>query len=147
MNWKLINRCLTSRLARVPTYTIIFISGSHFLNSLAQFDKVDNGTTTRKGPWICWAFCIRNRNTCLYYIIRAFLTKQIIDTIPVENQALIPTEQFSQDPFHRLKWHLYHFSSFKCNEHSFRRPKNEQIKNYINIHTYLLTRKFKPSSW
>jgi len=31
--------------------------GSHFLNSLAQLASVDKGTTTRKGPGICWVFC------------------------------------------------------------------------------------------
>lgn len=40
----------TSRLARAPTYMMTFILGSHFLNSFAQFDNVDNGTTTRNGP-------------------------------------------------------------------------------------------------
>lgn len=71
----------TSRLARAPTYIITFMSGSHFLNSFAQFDKVDNGTTTRNGPWICWAFC-RKKKKKRRNPYNAFITTKKVKAVP-----------------------------------------------------------------
>lgn len=86
----------TSLLARFPTYTTVFISGSHFLNSFAQLDKVERGTTTRKGPWICWAYC-NNRKHKKYASIKGKIKMQTrkVRSIKVETARSQPEESLT----------------------------------------------------
>lgn len=137
---------------------IMFISGSHFLNSLAQFDKVDRGTTTRKGPRIFWAFCGNSKNINQIWALVQFSVlakgKARHEHITTCKKPSIETDwTVFPRPISSASMTLVSFLQLHRKikyKHKYETPNETHPKVQFNFNLtkkYLLTRKFKPSSW